>query len=391
MICHEEFCVYARDYGVKLQQRAVVPTVLAGAPHLDPDRIFDIAKAAEVCPFEVSLELLRHVTAVVCDYNYVFDPAIALGGLADEASLEDTYLVIDEAHNLLDRAREYHSPRLGLRGIEAARALIDGRRAKVCCDLVDVLGEVAELIRTTVSVAVANRTACAEQALPLASLTALRLAFDALIPDYFTYKRNAQLWLAEDPVIRVLLDLARLVDVLEDGGREFVTLAERTGGATADEVIRVFCLDASRFTGQVLDRCTGAIAMSATMEPFEFHRDLLGFDPDRTDTLALPSPFPPENRLIIAVDEVDTSFRERDRHWGRIAELIAELAPVGRNALALFPSYAFLRQVSDRLVAPGHVIEVQRGDFSDAARADLFRRLAGRREPMLLLAVLGGA
>jgi DNA excision repair protein ERCC-2 len=131
--------------------------------------------------------------------------------------------------------------------------------------------------------------------------------------------------------------------------------------------------------------------MSATLEPFDFYRDVLGFDPDRTDLVALPSPFPPENRLIIAVDEVDTTYRARTRWYGRIAELVAELAPADRNALVLFPSYAFLQEIASRLVVPGHAVEIQRGTDSDRARRDILARLRANNEPVLLLAVLGGA
>jgi DNA excision repair protein ERCC-2 len=130
--------------------------------------------------------------------------------------------------------------------------------------------------------------------------------------------------------------------------------------------------------------------MSATLEPFKFYRDVLGFDPDRTDSVSLPSPFPPENRLIVAVDEVDTTYRARHRWYGRIAELVAEMAPADRNALVLFPSYAFLQEVASRLEVPGHRIEVQRGDDSDRLRREMLERLRSNHEPVLLLAVLGG-
>ena len=67
---------------------------------------------AETCPFEVSLELANESQAIVCDYNYVFDPYVALHRFAAQNDLSDTILVIDEAHNLVDRGRGYYSPSL---------------------------------------------------------------------------------------------------------------------------------------------------------------------------------------------------------------------------------------------------------------------------------------
>jgi DNA excision repair protein ERCC-2 len=390
VVCHEEFCVHARDYASKLAERGVLPALLASGSHLDPDNIYAVAHAAEVCPFEVSLELLEEASAVVCDYNYVFDPTIALLGLAREGSLEDTYLVVDEAHNLVDRAREYYSPRLSRATVQEARRLVEGHRHRVCRELDSLLGELDRLISDRVAEALGSREGSNRIPLEPAPLAEFRIALDALIAPYFTFKRDSELWLARDPVLDTLLSLARVTDLVEDGGRELVPLAERTSAAPEGEALRIFCLDAARFTGAVLRRSAGCVAMSATLEPFEFYRDLLGFDPDRTDTLSLPSPFPRENRLIVAVDEVDTTYRARNRWYGRIAELVAELAPEGRNALVLFPSYAFLQEVASRLLAPGHRVEVQRGDDSDRLRREMLARLRSNHEPVLLMAVLGG-
>ncbi|MFZ5788828.1 MAG: helicase C-terminal domain-containing protein, partial [Acidobacteriota bacterium] len=71
-------------------------------------------------------------------------------------------------------------------------------------------------------------------------------------------------------------------------------------------------------------------------------------------------------------------------------EVVAELAPSGRNSLVLFPSYAFLREVADRLHVPGHRVEVQRFDDSEAARRAVLGRLRANHDPVMLLGVLGG-
>src|SRR5207342_839266 len=64
-----------------------------------------------VCPFELSLDLSSWVDAVVCDYNYVFDPKVYLRRHFDEPRHDHCFLV-DEAHNLPDRAREMFSAEL---------------------------------------------------------------------------------------------------------------------------------------------------------------------------------------------------------------------------------------------------------------------------------------
>lgn len=390
VICHEEFCPFLADMWLRMAERGVVEALVGHGPHLDPDRIFDLARAAEVCPFETSLALIPQASAVVCDYNYVFDPTIALFGTPDDGGLEDTFLVVDEAHNLVDRAREYYSPRLARSTVQAARRLVEGYRQKVCRELEEVLADLEQLVAGRVQRAIGRAIGTRQTELEPEQLVDIRLALDALLIPYFTFKRQAEVWLAQDPVMEVSLTLSRLVNLLGDGGRELVPLAERTAEPQPDEAVRIFCLDASRFVGRMLASSAGTVAMSATLQPFEFYRDLLGFEADRTDTLALPTPFPREHRLVVTVGEVDTTYGQRARYYGRIAELVGELAPPGRNALVLFPSYAFLNEVASRLHLPGHQIEIQRGDHSEALRRDILARMRANHAPTVLLAVLGG-
>jgi DNA excision repair protein ERCC-2 len=175
--------------------------------------------------------------------------------------------------------------------------------------------------------------------------------------------------------------------VLALGGDEFVHLAARDRDGV--ERIKIFCLDASRFLGRLLDESAGAVAMSATLEPFEFYRDLLGFDQHRTDELHVRSPFPAENRLVLAIEDVDTTYRHRTHHYDRIASWISRLAAPGRNVLTLFPSYRFLSAVAERLPPVSHSLLVQEPGASDATQRDFLTALSNG-DSHLVMAVLGG-
>jgi DNA excision repair protein ERCC-2 len=129
--------------------------------------------------------------------------------------------------------------------------------------------------------------------------------------------------------------------------------------------------------------------MSATLEPFGFYRDLLGFTPPRTDTLRVPSPFPPSNRLVVAVDDVDTSYSQRAAHYDGIAHWVTRIAQPERNVLALFPSYGFLAAVRDRLPPLSHTLLVQQPGSSDGEQRELLDALTGAGAH-LVMAVLGG-
>jgi DNA excision repair protein ERCC-2 len=389
IVCHEEFCPYAKEYGLKLVRTGLLKHLIEENEHQDPDHIFEVAKEHTVCPFEVSLDLLSEVELVVCDYNYVFDPTIGLRALVHGNALRDSVLVIDEAHNLVDRSRDYYSPELRVEDLDRARGFLESRANPVFDEIRELVDTLIGEVKQRVSESLGDESHNEGPAdLDEEAISDLRIAFDGSILSYFLYKRENEMWVADDPVLDVFFTLTRFHRVLVLGGDEFVHIAERNEGG-GGERLKIFCRDASRFVGEVLDGSASAIAMSATLEPFDFYRDLLGFDAHRTDELYVPSPFPPENRLVLAISDVDTTYRRRSGHYDRIASWIARLSHPRANVMTLFPSYAFLNAVHDRLPPVPHTVIAQRPGVSDAEQQEVLAALGGG-DPHLLLAVLGG-
>lgn len=388
VICHEEFCPWAREYGVKLVRTQIIANLLEDSDHQDPDEVFEAARNAEVCPFEVSLDLLPHIDLVVCDYNYVFDPVIGLGAVLHEGALRNAVLIVDEAHNLVDRSREYYSPTVSSALVTRALDHLATRSNAVFDTLAGLARELGNVIESTVASAVdGDGPGEARTTFDSEATSDLRIAFDGAMLSYFLYKREHELWIADDPVLELFFALTHFQRVLSLGGDEFVHLARRDSDGTCE--LRIFCLDASRFVGELIEESAGVIAMSATLEPFDFYRKLLGFDPHRTEMLYVPSPFPEENRLVLAIDDVDTTWRKRRAHYDRIASWIARLAHPQGNVLALFPSYAFLNAIHDRIVLPNHRLLVQHAGSNDREQREVMEALKGGGSH-LVLGVLGG-
>lgn len=388
MVCHEEFCPWAKEYGIKLVRSGLVPQLLEASAHQDPDSVFEAARNTVVCPFEVTLDLLPEVDLAICDYNYVFDPTIGLGALIGGGALKDAVLIVDEAHNLVDRSRDYYSPELRVEDLLRSLAVLSSRDNSVFRRLLELTEELAELVRLSVQRAVGDdRAGDAVISLDPEQFGQLRMELDGAMLQYFIYKRERDLWSADDPVLEVFLALTRFHRVLSLGGSEFVHLARRD--RDSGDLIKIVCRDASRFIGAVLDEAAGVVAMSATMEPFGFYRDLLGFDAGHTDELSVPSPFPDANRLVVNLPEIDTTWRRRAAHHDAVASWITRLAPSGRNSLVLFPSYLYLQDVESRIVSVTHRVIAQRRGSSSEAQREVLEALAGS-EPCVVLAVLGG-
>ena len=117
--CLPEACPYANGYYERLKD--ALADLLDSAVPYDRAALTETARRHRVCPFELGLDLSEWCDVVIGDYNYLFDPTVHLRRFFDAAG--DYIFLIDEAHNLPDRARAMYSARF------CKSSLTDARRA----------------------------------------------------------------------------------------------------------------------------------------------------------------------------------------------------------------------------------------------------------------------
>jgi DNA excision repair protein ERCC-2 len=392
ILCHEEFCRFAKAYPEKMERSQILSRLRDSYSHHDPSVVFEEARREEVCPFEVQLELAQRADAVVADYNYVFEPGVALRHLKDEG-LANAILLVDEAHNLPDRVRQIFSPEL----LEAdVRALVNRlvlQPGDLFADLVASLEELAEILTTAANEDLPEEEAdsIAECVPPADAIRALRASWEPKLLRYLAWKRDTKLAMPDDPILDAHFALQRFGAVLNLWGPEFTCVVERRayGGGIR---LAIVCLDPAKVIGPILDRTSSAIFLSATLSPSEAFRRVVGLDAERTSSISLPPPFPPENRKLLILPQVRTTYSARERSYPRIAKLIAEMSDAhSGNDLVLFPSYRFLTEVAAQMPKTRSRLLVQRPDLSDFERQNILGALAAPpAEGILLLAVSGG-
>ncbi|MCY3756518.1 MAG: ATP-dependent DNA helicase, partial [Acidobacteria bacterium] len=191
----------------------------------------------------------------------------------------------------------------------------------------------------------------------------------------------------EDEFLEMARGLEEFHTVLEIEGEEFVHLYDETGKS---DQLRILCLNPALQLRKRHRAFHSVVAMSATLSPLEFYRDVLGFEPDAR-LLSLPSPFPPDNRKVVVVPEVSTRYRHRAAAAPRIGRIIERVVAVRPgNYLAFFPSFEFLGAVRPFLRPEGYRLLVQKRTMGDHSRNALLEELASGGEPHLLLGVQGG-
>jgi DNA excision repair protein ERCC-2 len=386
--CHEDFCQYLRDFDSKLALNAVVPH-LHEKQLLDPDLLMRQGQSVKLCPFELALVMGRLVDVHVCDYNYVFDPSVYLKHFFQDNRHRDAILIVDEAHNLYARAMDYYSPSLLRRDV---RALLERlpHDPKLAAELGKWLRSLEGMFRDLSKLGRDEHANAPkyEIALPVEFFERMEAELEPLTIRYHLYRVLNRIAASDDPFEEFFAAFFRFCNVLALRGDEFSHVFDKS---EHQQAIKIICKCPARQLRARLNGFHSVIAMSATFEPMDFYRDVMGFDADRTGSLLLPSPFPIHNRKIVVISSLSTTYKMRQRFHGQLASTIARVVNTRRgNYAVFFPSFDYLKSVEPilRQVCP-YTLLVQQRDMDQQQRDDLLLQVREQRD-RVMLAVQGG-
>ncbi|MFC1976366.1 ATP-dependent DNA helicase, partial [Chloroflexota bacterium] len=343
----------------------------------------DLARRYEICPFEFSLDLALWVDCIICDYNYAFDPRVYLRRFFDYSS-ESYAFLIDEAHNLPDRARSMFSAELDKQTVLALRRTLKPHLpdlAKTLSEINQVLLDKRKLCQTD------NRQALVEQERP-----------DDLIKAVWEFSQKAEDWLAlnrptefRQELIEFYFQCFAYLRTAEYFDTFYVSYFERKG--QADMKAKLFCLDPAPLLTAALERSQSTIFFSATLMPMDYFEQIL----TGTSThpkLMLPSPFPPENVSLLIHNRISTKYVNRAGSYEAIASAIETICAAQQgNYLIYFPSYAYLAAVVElvRERIPERQLLVQDRGMTEEAREMFLAQFSAENEESLIgFAVMGG-
>jgi DNA excision repair protein ERCC-2 len=373
--CDTGDCPYAQGYYDRVGE-ALRAARSDGA--FTAEAIKTLAHRFSLCPFELSLDLSLSADCIICDYNYLFDPHVSLKRFFAEPRRDSVFL-IDEAHNLIERVRSIHSAVLSRKAVLAARRLFVGSGFKEASRDLKAVGDLLASIKKGLAEEGLRLKAAEDRPRELVELVerARESLGRALSGD-----RSPELLDFHDS----------LLDFLHAGqsyGETHATIADCTG---RDVAVTLLCLDPSGFIREALDKGRASVCFSATLGPRAYFVPALGGDTD-DPFIDIPSPFPPENFLVMIDANVSTRFHQRESTLSRVAQsLVAFTQPRG-NYIAFFPSYAYMAGALRvfRALAPGVRTVVQEKDMSREAReAFLAGFSASPEETLVGFAVLGG-
>jgi DNA excision repair protein ERCC-2 len=366
-ICEPEVCAYAAGYYDRLEG------AINDASAVDAftrEVVSDIAEYHRICPFELSLELARLSDIIIGDFNHAFDPRVSLKRLlTDTAGDGGPVLMVDEAHNLPDRAREMFSaeisaaPFCALKKQFRKKARAVGRTA----------GEIEKRL-------LAEKTRFSGEGLPAAEA----VPPGGLEKPLGRFIVAVEKWLTADPpadplrqtVLTAYFQARWFVNILAAFGESHATVYSEPDG---DFTVKLFCVDPAGGLLETLQDLRSAVFFSATLRPLFYFKRLCGCEPADPE-IRLPSPFPKENLRVHLAGNISTRYRDRAKTRDQVAACLLHFArahPGGH--LFFFPSYEYLEAVLAAFAprAEPMIIHRQTREMTEGDRADFLAEFSG--------------
>ena len=330
--CNPDDCPLTVGYYSKLKD--VLRDCLVHENLLNSEIIDKYAKKYDVCPFELSLDFSVYTDFVVCDYNYAFHPISYLRRFFEVP--DKTYRIfalVDEAHNLIDRARDMFTVTFSEEDYKNLKKELKGYRNP---EINKILRKINQDLRLFKQFEFNDQPIILEQldSKFIQHITKLRSEINVLETD------NPKLKLKKGKDF--LIDLYKFIvinDLLNDGFK--IILDNKYDNLT----IKLFCIDPSSFVNKSLFHFLGTLFFSATLTPIDYFQKV-NLNRDGFKTISLPSPFNPDNFFLIINDNISIKYKDRDK---TLEEVVKEInifvsKKVG-NYLIFVPSFEYSRKI----------------------------------------------
>lgn len=373
--CNGDSCPLAKGFYDRLPEAR---SAAIAAPWLDQAGMRAVALEHQVCPYYLSQEMARWADVVIADYNYYFDLSALLFGLGQFNQWRVAVLV-DEAHNMVERTRQMYSASLDQHSLSALRQSAPEPLQK---SLQRLNRDWNALHKTQVA------PYQAYPGTPGKLLQSLNQCITAM-GDYFNEHPHA----VDGALQSFYFEAIAFVRIAELFDEHFVfDISKREVGKRS---LSRLCLRNVVPAGFIRPRLTAArssVLFSATLSPRHYYADLLGL-PENTAWIDVESPFSREQLDVRIVSQISTRFTHRQASLAPIVALMAEqFEKRPGNYLAFFSSFDYLQQVAELMqrTHPQVALWQQARGMSEGERQAFLDRFTLDSEG-IGFAVLGGA
>lgn len=377
--CNPDACPYAKGHFDRVND--AVFDLITHSGDWSREVLEEQAKKHMVCPFEMSLDVSNWADAVICDYNYAFDPQAHLKRFFSESGKGEYLFLIDEAHNLVERGREMYSASLYKEDLLEVRKMVKAEDPKLAKGLSECNQQFLEL----------KRECEYYQILKSVSHIALKLMnVLSKLEDYLEECKDAE---KKKRVLDFYFAVRSFLNVHDIMDENYVIFSEMMEDGRFQ--IKLFCVNPAVNLQNYLEQGNSTIFFSATLLPVHYYKKLLSVEKDDYAVYAHSS-FPQENKFLFIGTDVSTRYTRRgESTYQRFARYIAVMAEQKKgNYMAFFPSYRFLEEVHtcflecvdhevDSICQVSYMDEEQREEFLEEFEQE-------REKSLVAFCVMGG-
>ncbi|MEM5861012.1 MAG: ATP-dependent DNA helicase [Candidatus Aenigmatarchaeota archaeon] len=327
-----ERCIFynnTRERGELSESASEIVEKILNSQPLHAEEIKSLCKT--LCPYEIALEVAKRANLIVCDYYHIFSWIREKLFARTKKSIEDSIIIVDEAHNLPDRIRNIMSAKLTTRTIANAK-----KEAKIF-GFLEIEEKISEIEKIIINLAKRR-----EEDEFFIEKEDLKKEIE-LIDNYYKIIEDFEIAaneVREERKRSYIGSISRFLEMWEGGDEGYARILKKEIEEKKEKIsINYVCLDPRTISKDIL-LAHSVILISGTLTPMHMYRDLLGFE-ENTICKSYKSCFSPENRLNIIIPDVTTEFKKRnEENLKKIANYIVEISSsVNGNIAAFFPSY----------------------------------------------------
>lgn len=371
MECNPDACPYAKGHFDRINE--AMYELLQSEDHFSRDKVIECANKHMVCPFEMALDMSLFSDAVICDYNYVFDPTVYLKRFFAEGTGKKNYVfLIDETHNLLERGREMYSASLLKEDFLKIKKMVKELNPKLERQLEKCNKELLVMKRQCEDYREEYEIAPFVMALTRAYAT-----LDEFLEEHDNFPERKE-------ILDFYFNCAHFLNMYEIMDENYVVYSQMMDDG--DFMLKLFCVNPANNLKACMSKGRSTILFSATLLPIQYYKKLLGGEPQDYEVYA-KSVFEEEKRALLLANDVTSKYTRRsEQEYQKIARYIYEVVKQRYgNYMVFFPSHAFLEEVYEYFMELYYEEErmeciVQEDYMSESMREDFLQRFQGNAD-----------
>ena len=331
--CNPDVCEYAKGHFDRIND--AVYDIITHESVIDREKVLEYSVKHKVCPFEMSLDVSYWCDGIICDYNYLFDPDASLKRYFSDGAKGDYIFLVDEAHNLVDRARQMYSATLVKEDFLKCKNLVK-----------DIDKRLASSLEKCNKYMLSLKRMCDKEYIIVDNCG----TFPASLSTCFSYMQKFLDKHKKNPVCDEMMDfffkVRHFLNMYDCADDKYVTYAELD--KDGDMLLHLYCVDPSENISLRLSQGKASVMFSATFLPVNYFKEMISGDISDYAVYA-HSPFDTSNKRVIVGRDVSSRYTRRNiNEYTKIADYIRKMVTSRHGRyMIFFPSYSYMQSVYD--------------------------------------------